>query len=57
MINPTQAQLDAGFAAVRDKVDESFTGRELVTDDMIRDIVSVGAYAILNAPGGAEQKG
>lgn len=51
MQTPSKAQLDAGFAAIRDKVNQSLEGRELISDAMITDLVNVGAYAILNAPG------
>lgn len=48
MITPTQAQLDAGFALLRAKADESGFGH-FVSDDKLKAFVGDFASAILNA--------
>jgi hypothetical protein len=49
MINPTQAQLDAGFALLHKKAHESGLPSFLVSDDKLHAFVSEFASAILNA--------
>jgi hypothetical protein len=49
MTKPTQAQLDAGFALLRQKANESGFGH-FVSDDKLHAFVSEFATAILNAP-------
>jgi len=48
MINPTQAQLDAGFKLLRQKADESGFGH-FASNDKLHAFVSEFATAILNA--------
>jgi hypothetical protein len=49
MIKPTQAQLDAGFALIRRKANDSGFGH-FVSDDKLHAFVNDLAVAILNAP-------
>jgi hypothetical protein len=48
MNKPTQAQLDAGFAVMRQKANESGYGH-FVSDDKLRALAGDVAAAILNA--------
>jgi hypothetical protein len=49
MIKPTQAQLAAGFALLRQKANESGFGH-FVSDDKLHAFVNDFSTAILNAP-------
>jgi hypothetical protein len=56
MIQPTQFQLNAGFALMRQKADDSGFGH-FVSDDALHSFVADFATAILNAPPDAKPAG